>query len=154
MNVLDQIISHPLWIESYQKIQDLEKDRIFCKHDLDHFLAVGRLIVIELQKNGINEGDYDVYYAAALLHDIGRHLEYTDGVPHEEGSAVLASEILKDTDFEESTQAAIVDMIKKHRSASEDLLAKMDKLSRNCYLCKAKDDCKWPDEKKNLQFVY
>ena len=31
------------------------------------------------------------------------------------------------------------------------LFYRADKLSRNCFLCPAQEDCNWPEEKKNLE---
>ena len=38
-------------------------------------------------------------YATALLHDIGRHIQYRQGIGHEISSAQIAPLILDDCDF-------------------------------------------------------
>ena len=96
-------------------------------------------------------------YAAALLHDIGRHLEYKEGTSHEEGSAMLAETILSDCGFDEEEQREITRAILSHRKeetgSAEDmagLIFRADKKSRMCMLCSAQRECKWSEEKKNL----
>ena len=52
MDRINQIISHPLWRENMEKLRNLEKDRIYCRHGIDHLLDVARLSYIEvLEKN-------------------------------------------------------------------------------------------------------
>ena len=99
-------------------------------------------------------------YAAAMLHDIGRHLQYMQGVPHDEGSASIASDILKDSGFDEKEQAEILSAIRMHRNpdaASRDDLAgiiyRADKKSRICAFCSASDKCNWPESKKNMKIT-
>ena len=76
-----------------EQIRVLEQDRIFCRHDTTHFLDVARIAYIENLENGLGLAKEEIY-AAALLHDIGRHLQYTRGIPHEQASAMEAEGIL------------------------------------------------------------
>ena len=39
-----KIYEHPLFIEGLVKNKDAEKERIFCHHDMNHFLDVARLM--------------------------------------------------------------------------------------------------------------
>ena len=98
MERVNQICKHPLWVESVKKIQALEQQRIFCRHNIPHFLDVARLSWIENLEQGLGISK-ELIYAAAMLHDIGRHLQYTEQIPHDKGSAMLAEEILKDCGF-------------------------------------------------------
>ena len=93
MKRVNRIWEHPLYREAYVRIQELEQDREFCGHSAEHFLAVARLMrIYDLQEDtGLSK---ESIYAAALLHDIGRHLQYLEGTPHQEASAALAAEIL------------------------------------------------------------
>ena len=78
MERIQAICNHPLWKESVEQIRILEQERIFCKHNPQHFLDVARLAWIEnLEKN--LEISKELIYAAAFLHDIGRHLQYQEG---------------------------------------------------------------------------
>lgn len=159
MQRVNSICSHPLWKSCVSKIRDLERERIFCCHDTSHFLDVARIAWIEnLEKRlAISR---EMIYAAAMLHDIGRHLQYMQGVPHDEGSVSIASDILKDSGFDEKEQAEILSAIRMHRNpdaASRDNLAgiiyRADKKSRICAFCSASDKCNWPESKKNMKIT-
>lgn len=159
MQRVNSICSHPLWKSCVSKIRDLEKERIFCCHDTSHFLDVARIAWIEnLEKRlAISR---EMIYAAAMLHDIGRHLQYMQGVPHDEGSVSIASDILKDSGFDEKEQTEILSAIRMHRNpdaASRDDLAgiiyRADKKSRICAFCSASDKCNWPESKKNMKIT-
>ena len=159
MQRVNSICSHPLWKSCVSKIRDLERERIFCCHDTSHFLDVARIAWIEnLEKRlAISR---EMIYAAAMLHDIGRHLQYMQGVPHDEGSVSIASDILKDSGFDEKEQAEILSAIRMHRNpdaASRDDLAgiiyRAEKKSRICAFCSASDKCNWPESKKNMKIT-
>lgn len=159
MQRVNSICSHPLWKSCVSKIRDLERERIFCCHDTSHFLDVARIAWIEnLEKRlAISR---EMIYAAAMLHDIGRHLQYMQGVPHDEGSVSIASDILKDSGFDEKEQTEILSAIRMHRNpdaASRDDLAgiiyRADKKSRICAFCSASDKCNWPESKKNMKIT-
>ena len=81
----DAIAAHPLWRKSVVCITQLEASREFCRHDVTHFLDVARLAWIENLERGLGVSKEEIY-AAALLHDIGRHLQYEKGIPHDEAS--------------------------------------------------------------------
>ena len=50
---INRICAHPRWNESVKKIHALERDRIFYKHDIAHFLDVARIAYIEDLENGL-----------------------------------------------------------------------------------------------------
>lgn len=155
---LKQIWDHPFYREIYEKLQECEKGRVFCSHGMEHFLDVARIAYIrDLEQNlGIEK---DVIYAAALLHDIGKASQYQQGIGHEKSSAWIAECILNDMGpgeaFSEEEKKRIIAAILTHRdgSTAEDPLGKLlyesDKLSRNCFLCAARTECHWSEEKKN-----
>lgn len=156
MDRINQIIHHPLWQSSMASIRELEQNRIFCGHTPEHLMDVARLAYIEVLERGLCI-PRDEIYAAALLHDIGRHLQYTEGIPHHEGSAALAETILSDCPFSSDEQARILDAIRSHRTkemAAADglngILYRADKASRLCLFCPAVKDCDWSREKMNL----
>ncbi|MGN1143156.1 MAG: HD domain-containing protein [Anaerovoracaceae bacterium] len=159
MHRLDKICSHPLWQKCLGEIGRLEENRIFCRHDVQHFLDVARIAYIENleQEVGIPK---ELIYAAALLHDIGRHLQYTEGISHEEASAQLAETILTDCGFTVKEKEEILQAIGLHRNPGTaentglaGLLYRADKKSRACGFCEAKEQCNWPEEKKNLKLT-
>lgn len=156
MERVNRIIRHPLWQSSMAAIHNLEKDRIFCGHDESHFMDVARLAYIESLRQNLEIPQEEIY-AAALLHDIGRHLQYTKGVPHQEASAQIAAHILKDCDFLPGEQARILEAILSHRAQETSsqknlagLIYRADKKSRLCLFCLAQTECDWDEEKKNL----
>lgn len=156
MERIDRICRHPLWKESVAEIQRLEEGRIFCRHNPAHYLDVARIAYIEnLEQNiGIPK---EMIYAAALLHDIGRHRQYLEGTPHEEAGAVLSGQILRDCGFSEREQKEIISAISAHRTPAasgkeglEGLIYRADKASRSCLFCNAFEECNWSMEKKNI----
>ncbi len=160
MKRLQKIWEHPLYQEHYQNIQKLERDRELCCHTLEHFLAVARLAYIYVLEEGL-EIPRRTIYAAGLLHDIGKDLQYTQGIPHEEASAEIAGRILPDCGFSEEDCERILDLILTHRKKKKaqkarlnELFYKADKGSRNCLVCPAAAQCSWPVEKKNMRIHY
>lgn len=151
------ILEHPLFQELWKKLQDAEKDRFFCRHTMEHFLDVARLMYIYSLEDGADIRK-DIIYAAGLLHDIGRYEQITKGTPHHIASARLAEEIMKDSGFMEdeirTVQNAVLGHRKKESLGSEDRLTaylyRGDKRSRNCFACPARPECDWPKEKMNL----
>lgn len=153
---LDSITHDIDYLTFYEKIQSLEKLRKFCRHNMAHFLDVARIsYIISLEENaGISK---ELIYAAALLHDIGRHEQYLYGTPHEHASASLSLPILERAGFSEEEITSIQLAILNHRtpemSTNKDLsgyLYRGDKASRACHSCKYESDCNWPENKKNL----
>ena len=70
----------------------------------------------------------------------------------------ICKEILKKIDFTEEEKNIIIKSIQNHRKEADDELSliiyRSDKLSRECFNCKAINDCYWSDEKKNLKINY
>lgn len=157
MRRVNRILRHPLWKGAMAQIEEAEKERVYCRHDLTHLLDTARLAYIKNLEEGLGFGK-ELIYAAALLHDIGRGLEYTQGVSHDEAGCALAAAILPDTGFGEGESAQILQAISSHRSDGGQqaadltgLLYRADKGSRNCFYCKHRDTCKWSEEKKNKE---
>lgn len=152
MKNVNIILNHPKYKALLEELNHLEEGRKFCAHTLEHFLDVARISYIAVLEEGLNYSK-EVIYSIALLHDIGRVLEYNNGVDHHEGSTIIAEELLQDTSFNREEKALIIKSIKEHRKESEDELSKIiyksDKLSRNCFNCKAYKECYWKEDKKN-----
>lgn len=155
MERINQISDHPLWRLHITQLKEAEKNRIFCKHGIDHLLDVARIAYIEnLEQNcGISK---EMIYAAALLHDIGRFLQYSQGMSHEEAGVKLAEKILKDCSFNQEEREEIISAIASHRRVQTKqeqnlagLIYRADKLSRMCTFCPAFLECNWSEEKKN-----
>ena len=107
MDRVNRIWRHPVYQEHYKKIQELESERIFCRHTPEHFLDVARLMYIYAlarlawienleQQLGLEK---EHVYAAALLHDIGRAQQYQYNIPHDIAGVEIAREILTDLHF-------------------------------------------------------
>ena len=160
MKRVNRIWEHPLYREAYARIQELEQDREFCGHSAEHFLAVARLMrIYDLQEGtGLSK---ETIYAAALLHDIGRHLQYLEGTPHQEASAALAAEILpalrlsgnRDERDSGGHPGPPLSGDPAGKKVSGDICTGADKASRNCLACPAEPACDWPKEKKNLEIT-
>ena len=89
MKRIHKIQNHPIFREQYQLLVEAEKDRIFCRHTMEHFLDVARLMYIYDLEDGAGI-DKEIIYAAALLHDIGRYEQIRIGTPHHIAGAKLA----------------------------------------------------------------
>ena len=98
MKRIDQILSHPVFREQFALLQEAEKDRIFCRHTMEHFLDVARLMYIYNLEDQAGFSK-EMIYAAGLLHDIGRYEQMEKGTPHHLAGARLAERILTDCDF-------------------------------------------------------
>ena len=157
---MDKILKHDLFIANMNKNQAAEAGRCFCRHDMVHFLDVARIGMILNLEEGQNL-DKDLIYAASLLHDIGKHRQYDEGIPHEKASAEIAPAILQDCGFNEDETDVIIKAILAHRdSASAEkngltgILYRADKASRACFCCKAEKECDWKNGRKNLVIKY
>lgn len=160
MDRIDKIISHTLFIECIKENRSAEEDRIFCCHDMAHFLDVARIGTIIAMEEGLNI-DRELIYGAALLHDIGKYRQYKSDVPHEQASAEIAPKILSDCGFTQEETAVIIEAILAHRDSASALeknlsgvLYRADKLSRPCFSCPASPECNWKESKKNLKINY
>lgn len=153
MKRVNDILNNEIYKNYLHRLDKYEENREFCKHDIDHFLAMARIAYIMVLEEGLNYSK-EVIYSIGLLHDIGRVLEYENGISHHEASIEISKEILKDIQFSNEEKESILKAIENHRSEQNDQLSniiyKSDKLSRNCYKCKAIKDCYWSDEKKNF----
>jgi uncharacterized protein len=160
---LNKILLHPLYQDYYRKIEENEHDRLFCKHNMTHFLDVARIsYIIALETDPVAAMSLrERIYAAALLHDIGRHEEYSLGIPHERASASLCLPILTDAGFLEDEIHEIQKAIVNHRNPNyrdENSLSgyiyRGDKASRPCHSCRHEHLCNWDQSKKNLSLKY
>ena len=157
MDNIDVIMNNKLYKEALKKLSEYERDREFCNHTIEHFIDVSRIAYIMVLEEGLKVSK-DVIYAIGLLHDIGRVKQYEEGIPHHVASVELSEKILKDIDFTKEEKEVILKSIEGHRKENDDelgdIIHKSDKLSRECFSCKAINECYWSDEKKNLKINY
>ena len=146
MKRINQILQNTEFLKYLQKNIKAEDNRIYCHHDMAHFLDVSRIAYIISLEEKLNI-DKEVLYAMGFVHDIGRWMEYENGVDHASASIPLAEEILNECDFKESEISEILYAIETHRHKGQksvigDILYRADKLSRNCVICSARITCK------------
>ncbi len=154
MERVNHILHNPIYRAHLKRTERREKDRKFCRHDLQHAMDVARIayIMVLEEKLDIHR---DVVYAAAMLHDIGKWLQLEKGIPHHISSAEMAKEILNAAGYEEAEQEMIARAILNHRTKGlpegtfEAILYQADKRSRPCYDCKVREHCDWAADKKN-----
>lgn len=140
-----------------KKIGNHEEKRRFCRHDVDHFLTLARIASIKCFESETNLS-LDLIYTTALLHDIGRFMEYEKQIPHEIASYELAIPLLNELHYSEVEKNIILDAILNHRnpntSGFNHIFYESDKLSRPCFSCSVEAECYWAKEKKNLEINY
>ena len=93
MDRVNAILKHKTYRKYYDQIEKIEKDRIFCRHQMPHLLDVARIAYITNLERNLGY-DREVIYAAAILHDIGKSFQYEERIPHEIAGEKVASEIL------------------------------------------------------------
>ncbi|WP_235249010.1 HD domain-containing protein [Faecalicatena contorta] len=166
MKRVQDIYRHPYFQTCLEYNRKAEESRVFCRHDMGHFMDVARLAYVFSMERGYPM-DKEEIYAAALLHDIGKWRQYSEGIPHEQASAGIAEEILTDAGYEKEEKERILTAILNHRRKTQvqlsaktksDLLSEVlydaDKISRACYVCPAEPECNWNREKKNLEILW
>lgn len=141
-----------------EKLETVEKDRIFCGHGLTHLLDTARIMHIKNLEDGLLFSK-DLVYAAGLLHDIGRLREYEDGTAHEKAAVPIVKEILEECGYQKEEQEMVAFAISVHREGKAekkdksqllaDLLFQADKAGRLCFKCGAWEKCNWTEERKN-----
>lgn len=155
MLLVESIRRHPLYEEWMLRLNKAERTRRFCLHQITHQLDVARIAYIRSLERKLSFRK-EVIYAAALLHDIGKAVQYETDEPHEIAGARIATDILNDiSGFSALEKTAIVAAIAQHRRYSEDssplgkLLFEADKASRPCFACPMSQECSWSAEKQN-----
>lgn len=152
------ILKNKLFVSLINELEELESDRIFCRHGIDHLFDVARAAYIISLESGADIGK-DIIYATALLHDIGRVEQYKNGTPHDIAGVAAAKKILMQTGFNEEEIQAITAAIGMHRTENgantlSGIIYRADKLTRKCFCCKAAAECNWSDNKKNQEMRY
>ncbi|WP_243131608.1 HD domain-containing protein [Desulfallas thermosapovorans] len=89
----------------------------------------------------------EIIYAAGLLHDMARWVEYETGEDHAVAGARMALEVLGRAAFNPAERKIITTAIREHRSGGPgasplgQLICRADDLARPCSRCAARDDC-------------
>ncbi|WP_231702601.1 HD domain-containing protein [Desulfocucumis palustris] len=161
------IINHPLYREYLEKNAQREKERRFCRHDFQHMEDVARVSYNILTDSGrigdiISRGVSrefvrEVIYAAGLLHDIARWIQYDTGEDHALAGARLARPIMENTGFDPRETALALRAIREHRRGGPGAsllgrtLCLADDLSRPCGKCDARLDCYKFEQMENIR---
>lgn len=158
MKKVNEILSNKKYINYVNEIEEFEKDRKYCRHNMGHFLDMARIAYILVLEQGLDYSK-EVIYGIGLLHDIGRAEEYKNNINHDQAGVAIAGEILKETSYTDYEKKIILNAIANHgEKNSEDkfmnIIYRSDKLSRNCFECDAEKDCYWSKEKKNFEIRY
>ncbi len=89
----------------------------------------------------------ETIFAAGLLHDIARWVEYESGENHTIAGARMAGEVLSRAGFTDAEQRLITRAIGEHRTDGAEAsplgqyICRADDLARPCFHCAARDDC-------------
>jgi len=165
MSRLDRIIENEDFGHYLEKIDVLERERYFCKHGFDHALTVARIAYVYLLEQGQESSPAEplpreVVYAAGLLHDIGRWVEYQTGEDHAEAGARLAQPILRACGYNPAEEACILTAIREHRRHGQNGLSRLgqalalaDDWARECRQCPVRSVCH-KFKREMLKIVY
>lgn len=157
MENINIILNNKEYKQALEKLSEYERNREFCNHTIEHFIDLSRIAYIMVLEEKLSVSK-EVIYAIGLLHDIGRVRQYEEGIHHDIASVEMSKEILKETSFTDKEINIILNGIANHRKESdnklEEIIYKADKLSRQCFNCKAEKECYWSSEKKNFKITY
>ncbi|HSW35945.1 MAG TPA: HD domain-containing protein [Candidatus Limnocylindrales bacterium] len=163
MDRVNNIIFHRNYQPCLLKNKNQEASRKFCHHDFEHMLTVARLTYLLLLEEGSPFISQEMAYAAGLLHDIGRWNEYQTTVDHAQHSAELAEPILIEAGFSLSERELIIKAILQHRIKKEadehysplsKALRNADRLSRLCFCCAAREECKNMKQRVHIERLF
>ncbi len=163
MKYTSRVLDHPIYKKFIREIRQLEADRIYCRHELEHGVDVARLAWIYYLEDSCGEWMdkkkeiKDLIYTCGLLHDIGRVEQYKTGIHHSIAGIDPAMQILQDIQVPESWIKEIMNVVSEHSHGSvlddkknlEYYITKADHDCRLCFACEASDSCKWTEEERN-----
>ncbi len=156
LELTNRILTNETYCKELDRLRKLEKDRVFCGHDIEHFLDVARIVMIICMEKNIDVVP-DIIYSASLLHDIGRSEEYTENIPHHIAGKEKAEKILDEAGCCEDMKKKILSLILNHRNKDnekdslESIFYMADKKSRLCFACPSSDICNWQENRKNIK---
>lgn len=157
---VNRILNDSWYKKCLARNADLERERRFCRHDLQHMLDVSRITYMlvlegaagseaavagEVPGSAVN--NKEVIYAAGLLHDMARWREYETGLDHAAEGARMAVPVLERAGFTVDERHIITTAIREHRTGGGQAsllgqyLSKADDLSRPCSRCQARNQC-------------
>ena len=165
-----QLLENQEYLALVKRLEQQEKQRLFCRHGLSHFLDVARIAWIitleQIEQEGMNVEHLAQYkdqiYLTALLHDLGRLAEYNHirSHDHAQEGVNIAWKFLKRIGYPEHKAREIVNAIKEHsgnKKSNYDLsniIQMADNRSRNCFFCGAQEQCYWSEERRNKTILW
>lgn len=158
MEYVRRLIQETDYLEQMKQLEELEKERKFCRHGLNHVLDVARIAWIQVLEEQLSL-EKEMVYLTALLHDLGRSAEYQKGIPHHEAGVPMARMYLEQIGYPKEKCALIYETIEEHRNKNKlnddfiNVIKKADNNSRNCFFCEMTKECKWSEERKNNTIV-
>lgn len=146
MERFNRILQDGSFREHVARIEERERTRIFCRHDLAHFLDVARIAYILSLEEDLKI-EKELIYTTGILHDLGRWVEYDTGADHAGESRRMARGFLERYGYDGEEQDIILSAIGNHRKRDaqnpfDDVFYRADKLSRPCITCPAKPECR------------
>lgn len=158
MQKCSSILHNPEFQKLLSDIDEAEKDRIYCKHGIEHLMDTARAGYIIALENKISIPK-EIIYGAALMHDIGRYAQYAGIAEHHVAGAEAALKILPQCGYTDDEVSLIADAVREHRcqpckiQTLGDVISAADKQTRMCMLCKAADTCKWSENERNNDLI-
>lgn len=126
MKYTTAILHHPEFLRLQEQILELEKDRIYCRHDLTHLLDVCRMAWImyledcrQNDKRKMSE-EKDRFYVTGLLHDIGRAAQYETGEHHAPAGQRIAAGILNDISYPQEWMEETLQIVGEHHGRTRE----------------------------------
>lgn len=129
MKYVDKLLQETDFLEQLEKLEQLEQDRSFCRHGLEHLLDTARIAWIRVleqqeesewrkgsEQQNRKRPDQEMVYLSALLHDLGRIQEYEDGTPHHKAGVVKARLLLEQVGYPKEKTEQILMAIQEHRT--------------------------------------
>lgn len=159
---LKRLLELPSYQLLLKRLEEQEKDRIYCRHDRYHFQKVEEIGRWICKKNGLLREE-ELIGPAAWLHDIGRVDQNEGTLPHADASVQYARVLLPQIGCPLDKTEEICQAISGHSSRQnarelwnhlrelhtlQELLSAADQLSRSCYCCLAERTCKWKETEK------
>ena len=151
---VNDILQHKGYEDYCRKNKLAEEQRIYCRHGSDHGVTVARIAYIHLLEEQMGAGLVEarplkeIVYAAGILHDIGRWVEYQTQEDHALVGSRLAIPILRECGFTDAEIETITLGILEHRRTPEETstslgqaLARADDWARDCRNCLSRGTC-------------
>ena len=106
-----EIIHHPEILEYYEKGDSILEGLGYTDHSISHTMLVAKKASDILEAFGYSEAEVELVRIAGFLHDIGNAINRKHNAEY---GAILANEILKETDLTIDDRVQVVSAIANH----------------------------------------